>query len=106
MQPPSIERLEDALAAAKDQEADRCREILDRLIAEGPPGLASHAEIERADASEAEQAWACVTLARERLDQGRLAIVRVSLHSALDHARGQPAEGTEMDADAGTGLFG
>lgn len=105
MTSPDPEALRDALAAIEDEDAERCRSILEGELEAGPPASAGYAELDDEDASIEEKAWACVALASDRLDEGKFAIVRVTLRSAIDHAEGTVEERDGMQPGDG-GLFG
>lgn len=96
MQAPDAARLREALDAIQDDDPAACRSILDELLAHAPAGDRSFHEIEDPSSLE-EKAWICVELSRQRLDEDRLVSARVMLHSAIDHAEDQVAEGTTVE---------
>lgn len=108
MKPPDPDALREALEAIEAEDRERSVELLDRLLGARPASLDPYPDLQ-GEASLAEKAWACVALSRDRLEEGKLAIARVSLHSAIDHAEDNVARGTSPDAeDAGffSGLQG
>lgn len=105
MTSPDPDRLREALEAIEDEDTERCRSLIDAVLEVGPPDLAGYADLDDAEASIEEKAWACVALASERLDQGKLAIVRVTLRSAIDHAEGTVEPEGDLPSGEGS-LFG
>lgn len=105
MDAPDSQALERALDAIQANDADGCTRILEEVLQAHPTGEIDVAALDGAGAGMAEKAWACVGLARQRIDEGRHAVVRVMLRSAIDHAREEVEEGGRMEP-GGHGLLG
>lgn len=110
MEAPDADELERALEAIQDERVEECERILKQVQIAGPGREEGYHHVrvgtgDEDESSPAEKAWVCVDLALERLEEERFAIVRASLHSAIDHVRGEVQPGTSVD-DPGESLFG